>query len=63
MQLLVGIALLVGGIVALMAASPRKGIPRFFVGTGLEAPIAITLVVTIGIGFVLTIGGVAGMFQ
>ena len=45
MQFILGIAMLVGGIVALLAARPRNGTPRSFVGTGLEIPIVITLVI------------------
>jgi hypothetical protein len=63
MQLLGGVLLLVGGILALLAARPKKRRPRFFVGTGLETPIAISLVIAIGIGTVLTVGGIAALFQ
>jgi len=63
MQLLFGIALLVGGVFALMAARPRNGKPRFFVGTGLEVLVAISVVMAIGVGCVLTVGGVAALFQ
>jgi len=63
MQLLGGVILLVGGILALLAARPKQGRPRFFVGTGLETTIAISLVMAIGVGAVLTAGGIAELFQ
>lgn len=59
MQLFWGIALLVGGIIALQAVRPKNERPRFFVGTNLETPVAISLVMAIGVGAVLTVGGIA----
>ena len=63
MQFIVGIAMLVVGIGALLVARPRNGTPRSFVGTGLEIPIVITLVTAIGIGTVLTVGGIAELLM
>ena len=57
MTLIVGLVLLVGGIVAIRFAAPKKGIPRRFVGTLWEIPIALVIIVSIGVGIILTIGG------
>ena len=57
MKLIIGILLLLGGIVALRFAAPKKGNPRRFVGTPLEIPIVLMIVVAIGVGIILTIGG------
>jgi hypothetical protein len=57
MTLIIGILLLVGGLVAIRFAGPRKGIPRGFVGTPLEIPIVLMIVLAIGVGIILTIGG------
>ncbi len=57
MTLIVGILLLVGGIVAIGFAGPKNGTPRSFVGTHLEGPIALVIVLAIGLGIILTIGG------
>ena len=63
MQLLFGIALLACGVGALLAARPKNGRPRFFVGTVLEDAVAISLVMAIGVGAVLTVGGLARLAQ
>jgi hypothetical protein len=63
MLLLLGIALLVGGIGAILAARPRHGVPRFFVNTRLETPIAVSLVMAIGVGALLTVAGIAELTQ
>jgi hypothetical protein len=55
--LIIGIVLLVGGIVAIRFAGPRNGVPRRFVGTPFEVPIALAIVLSIGVGIILTIGG------
>ena len=57
MTLIVGILLLVGGIIAIRFAGPKNGTPRSFVGTPLEGPIALVIVISIGVGIILTIGG------
>jgi hypothetical protein len=57
MTLIIGILLLLGGIVAIRLAAPRKGSPRGFVGTPLEVPIVLMIVLAIGVGIILTIGG------
>jgi hypothetical protein len=59
MQLLSGVVLLAGGILALLMARPKHGQPRFFVGTSFESAVAIALVMALGIGVVLTIRGTA----
>jgi hypothetical protein len=63
MQLLFGVMLLAGGIIALLWTRPKSGRPRFFVGTSLETAVAITLVMAIGVGGVLTVGGIVEAFQ
>jgi hypothetical protein len=63
MRLLFGIALLIGGLVLLWAARPKNGKPRFFVNTSLETPVVIGLVMAVGVGTVLTIGGIAELFR
>jgi hypothetical protein len=60
MQLLLGLALLIGGIGALLVMRPRDGTPRSFVGTSMEVPIVIAIVLAIGAGVVLSVGGVFG---
>jgi hypothetical protein len=57
MTLIIGILLLVGGVVAIRFASPRKGTPRRFVGTPLEIPVVLVIVLAICIGVILAIGG------
>jgi|GEM_PF-4326620 len=60
MKLLVGILLLGGGIAALLVSRPKNGVPRFFVGTPLEIPAVLAIVLSIGVGIILTIGGAVG---
>lgn len=57
MTLIVGILLLLGGVIAIRFAAPKNGVPRRFVGTHLEGPIALVIVIAIGVGIILTIGG------
>jgi hypothetical protein len=57
MTLIIGIVLLVGGLVAIRFAGPRNGSARRFVGTPFEVPIVLVIVLSIGIGIILTIGG------
>lgn len=57
MRLLLGLSLLIGGIGALLAVRPKNGKPRPFVGTNMEVPVAISVVLALGVGVVLTIGG------
>jgi hypothetical protein len=63
MQLLSGLVLLVGGILTLLAARPKQGRPRFFVGTGLETPVVISVIMAMGVGTVLTVAGIAELFE
>lgn len=58
MRALFGLALLVGGIGALLAVRPRNGKPRSFVGTAMEIPVALSVVLALGVGVVLAVGGI-----
>jgi len=59
MQLAIGILLLVGAIVAFRFSLPKNGEPRRFVGTQLESPIVIAILLAAGMGVLMTIMGVA----
>jgi hypothetical protein len=57
MTFMVGILLLVGGIVALRLAGPKNGKARAFTETPLITPVVLAIVLSIGVGIILTIGG------
>lgn len=59
MQLVIGILLLVGAIVAFRLSLPKNGKPRRFVGTQLESPVVIAILMAAGIGLLMTILGVS----
>ena len=59
MQPIIGILLLVGALVAFRFSLPKNGEPRRFVGTRLESPIVIAILIAGGMGLLLTIMGVA----
>lgn len=59
MQLVIGILLLVGAIVAFRFSLPKNGKPRRFVGTQLESPVVIAILIAAGMGLLMTIMGVA----
>jgi hypothetical protein len=59
MQLIIGILLFVGAIVAFRFSLPKNGKPRAFVGTQLESPIVIAILLGGGVGLLMTILGVA----
>ena len=59
MQTIIGILLVVGALVAFWLSLPKNGQPRPFVGTQLESPIVIAILIVGGMGLLLTIMGVA----
>jgi hypothetical protein len=59
MQTLIGIFLLVGALVAFWLSLPKNGQPRPFVGTQLESPIVIAILIAGGVGLLLIIMAIA----
>jgi hypothetical protein len=59
MQLAIGILLFVGAIVAFRFSLPKDGKPRAFVGTQLESPIVIAILIAGGLGLLMALRGVA----
>jgi hypothetical protein len=59
MQLVIGILLFVGAVVAFRFSLPKNGKPRRFVGTQLESPIVIAILLAAGLGLLMTIMGVS----
>jgi hypothetical protein len=55
MQLVIGLVLLVGALVAFWFSLPDNGRPRGFVGTQLESPIVIAILIAGGMGLLMTI--------
>jgi hypothetical protein len=55
MQLMIGLVLLVGALVAFKFSLPKNGVARGFVGTQLESPIVIAILIAGGMGLLMTI--------
>ena len=57
MQLTIGILLFIGAVIAFRFSLPKNGKPRRFVGTQLESPIVIAILLAAGLGLLMALMG------